>query len=64
MGNGKSVGVVNHGSPVPTKRIAADLGWSRKATLANLEKLEAGAYVERSAAIGHVYRYKVCRLLE
>jgi hypothetical protein len=32
---------------------------SRDATLTNLEKLEAGNYIERSAAVGHAYRYRV-----
>jgi hypothetical protein len=36
-GDGKSLGVVEHGNPVPTNRIAADLGRSRDATLTNLE---------------------------
>ena len=61
---GKSVGIVNHGQPVPTSRIAADLKRSREATLANLEKLEAGNYIERSAAAGHAYDYRVRILLE
>src|ERR1700730_165354 len=58
-GNGKSLGVVEHGNPVPTKRIADDLGRSRDGTLTNLERLEAGNYIERSAAVGHAYEYKV-----
>jgi biotin operon repressor len=57
-GNGKYRGIVEHGNPVPTKRIAADLGRSRDATLTNLETLEAGNYIERSAAVGHPYEYK------
>jgi hypothetical protein len=63
-GNGKSVGIVEGGRPVPTSRIAADLRRSREATLANLEKLEAGDYIERSAAAGHAYDYRVCILHE
>jgi biotin operon repressor len=46
-------------NPVPTKRIADDLGRSRDATLTNLERLEAGNYIERSAAVGYAYEYKV-----
>jgi hypothetical protein len=63
-GNGKSRGIVEHGNPVPTKRIAADLGRSRDATLTNLERLEAGNYIERSAAVGHAYGYKVQLMTE
>jgi hypothetical protein len=63
-GNGKPVGVVDAGHPVPTSRIAAELRRSREATLANLERLEAGNYIERSAAIGHAYSYRVRILLE
>jgi hypothetical protein len=63
-GNGNSVGVVNHGKPVPTSRIAADLRRSREAALANLERLEAGNFIERVAAPGHAYRYRVSILLE
>jgi hypothetical protein len=48
-----------HGNSVPTSRIACDLGRSRDATLTNLEGLEAGNYIERSAAVGHAYEYKV-----
>ena len=55
---------VDHGNPVPTSRIAADLRRSKEATLANLEKLEAGNYIERSAAAGHAYDYRVCILLD
>src|SRR5713226_5648360 len=58
-GNGKSLGIVDHGNPVPTNRIAADLKRSRDATLTNLVRLEAGNYIERSAAVGHAYRYRV-----
>lgn len=58
-GDGKSLGIVDHGNPVPTNRIAADLGRSRDATLTNLERLEASNYIERSAAVGHAYEYKV-----
>jgi hypothetical protein len=32
---------------------------SREATLANLERLEAGNYISRSAAAGHAYSYRV-----
>jgi hypothetical protein len=63
-GNGKPVGVVDAGQPIPTSRIAAELRRSREATLANLEKLEAGSYIERSAAAGHAYNYRVSMLLE
>jgi hypothetical protein len=48
-----------HGNSVPTSRIACDLGRSRDATLTNLEGLEAGNYIERSAAVGHAYEYKI-----
>jgi len=54
-----AVGIVDGGRPVPTGRIAADLRRSREATLANLQKLEAGNYIERSATVGHAYRYRV-----
>jgi biotin operon repressor len=60
--NETSVGIVDHGNPVPTNRIAADLKRSREATLANLERLEAGNYINRSAAAGHAYTYRVCIL--
>jgi hypothetical protein len=63
-GDGKSLGIVDHGNPVPTNRIAADLGRSRDATLTNLERLEAGNYIERLAAAGHAYNYRVYLLLE
>ena len=63
-GDGKPVGIVEHGNRVPTNRIAEDLRRSREATLANLEKLEAGNYIERSAPAGHAYTYRVCFLLE
>jgi biotin operon repressor len=53
------LGVVEHGKPVSTGRIATDLNRSREAVLANLEKLEAGNYVDRSAAVGHAYSYRV-----
>jgi hypothetical protein len=42
-----------------TSRIAADLKRSREATLANLERLEVGNYISRSAAAGHAYSYRV-----
>jgi hypothetical protein len=58
-GNGKSVGIVSHGHPVPTSRIAAGLQRSREATLPNLEKLEAGRYIKLSASAGHAYEYRV-----
>jgi len=57
--NGKTVGIVDDGRPIPTSRIAAELRRSRESTLANLEKLEAGNYLERSAAAGHAYNYRV-----
>lgn len=57
-----SAGVVNDGKPVPTSRIAADLKRSREATLANLERLELGKYIERWAAVGHAYQYRVYML--
>ncbi|MGH9546639.1 MAG: hypothetical protein ACRD23_15635 [Terriglobales bacterium] len=57
--NETSVGIVERGIPVPTSRIAADLKRSREATLANLERLEAGNYVKRSASVGHAYEYRV-----
>ena len=62
--NGKSVGIVEYGNPVPTSRIAADLQRSREATLANLERLEAGRYIKRSAAVGHAYDYRVRVVLD
>lgn len=58
-GNGLAIGIVDHGNPIPTSRIAADLQRSREATLANLERLEAGNYIQRSGAAGHAYRYRV-----
>jgi hypothetical protein len=63
-GNGKSVGVVDGGRPVSTRRIAADLRRSREATLANMEKLAAGNYIERWADAGHAYKYRVHILLD
>ena len=63
-GTGKSTGIVEHGRPVPTSRIAEDLRRSREATLANLEKLEAGNYIQRSAPAGHAYTYRLYFLLE
>ncbi len=62
--NGKSVGIVDDGRPVATNRIAADLKRSREATLANMERLAAGDYIERSADAGHAYKYRVQILLE
>jgi DNA-binding MarR family transcriptional regulator len=41
------------------RQIAADLRRSREAALANLERLEAGNYIERTAAPGHAYRYRI-----
>jgi hypothetical protein len=58
-GNGNRVGVVDNGHAVPTNRIAADLGRSREATLANLERLEARDYIQRSADVGCAYNYRV-----
>lgn len=57
--DGRPAGIVAHGNPIPTSRIAEDLKRSREAALANLEKLEAGEYIERSAAVGHAYSYRV-----
>ena len=51
--------IVDHGRLVSTRRIAADLKRSREAVLANLERLEAGNYIARSAVAGHAYSYKV-----
>jgi hypothetical protein len=34
-------------------------GFSVTEALTNLERLEAGDYIERSAAVGHAYEYKV-----
>jgi len=48
IGNEGAVGIVSHGKPVPTRRIAADLKRSREAALANVEILEAGYYIWRS----------------
>ena len=62
--NGSSVGIVDGGRPVSTSRIAADLRRSREATLANMEKLAAGNYIDRLADAGHAYRYRVRILLE
>ena len=56
---GRPAGIVEHGEPVPTSRIAEHLRRSREATLANLERLEAGDYIERSGAVGHAYSYRV-----
>jgi hypothetical protein len=53
------VGIVDHGNPIPTSRIASDLKRSREATLVNLERLEAGNYISRSAAVGHAYSYRI-----
>jgi hypothetical protein len=58
------VGIVDDGRPVPTSRIATDLRRSREATLANMEKLAAGNYIERSADAGHAYNYRVCIFLD
>jgi biotin operon repressor len=58
------MGIVDDGRPVSTSRIAADLRRSREATLANMEKLAGGNYIERSADVGHAYRYRVRILLE
>ena len=55
--DGRSIGIVDHGNPVPTSRIAADLGRSR-------DRLESSNYIERSAAVGHAYGYKVQLLTE
>jgi len=63
-GNGHWVGIVEDGEPVPTSRIAAGLKRSREATLANLEKVEDGNYISRSAAAGHAYDYRVRILLK
>ena len=62
--NGKSVGSVDDGCPVPTSRIAADLKRSRDPTLANLTRPDAGDYIERSTAAGQAYEYRVCILVE
>jgi DNA-binding MarR family transcriptional regulator len=50
---------VDHGRPIPTNRIASELGRSREAVLSNLDKLEAGNYILRSGAPGHAYRFRV-----
>jgi len=57
--DGKSLGIVEHGNSGINEQNAADLGRSRDATLTNLERLEAGNYIERSAAVGRAYEYKV-----
>jgi hypothetical protein len=62
--DGNSMGIVDEGRPVPTSRIATELRRSREATLANMEKLAAGNYIERLADAGHAYRYRVRILLE
>jgi len=59
-GNGGSVGVVDDGKPVATLRIATELRRSREAALVNLGKLDAGNYIQRWAAPGHAYTYRVC----
>lgn len=51
--------MVDHGRPIPTNRIASELGRSREAVLSSLEKLEAGNYIMRSGAPGHAYRFRV-----
>ena len=53
------VGMVDRGDPIPTSRIASYLKRSREATLVNLERLEAGNYISRSAASGHAYSYRI-----
>ena len=63
-GNGRSLGIVDEGRPVPTSRIAVELGRSRETTLANMGKLAAGNYIERLADAGHAYRYRVRILLD
>ena|SRR6267154_2715176 len=63
-GDGRSLGIVDEGRPVPTSRIAGELRRSRETTLANMEKLAAGNYIERLADAGHAYRYRVRILLE
>jgi hypothetical protein len=57
--NETCVGIVERGNPIPTSRIASDLKRSREATLVNLERLEAGKYISRSAAAGHAYSYRI-----
>ena len=60
MAMGESVGIVDHGTPVPTNRIAADLQRSREATLANLEKLEARQlHRARTADSSSPFRFSV-----
>jgi len=63
-GDGRSLGIVDEGRPVPTSRIAGELRRSRETTLANMEKLAAGNYIERLADVGRAYRYRVRILLE
>ncbi len=63
-GNGRSLGIVDEGRPVPTSRIAVELRRSRETTLANMGKLAAGNYIERLADAGHAYRYRVRILLD
>jgi hypothetical protein len=63
-GNGIFFGIVDEGRPIPTSRIARELRRSREATLANMEKLATGNYIERRADAGHAYRYTVRILLE
>jgi DNA-binding MarR family transcriptional regulator len=55
--------MVDHGRPIPTNRIARELGRSREAVLSNLERLEAGNYIVRSGAPGHAYRFRVATRL-
>ena len=57
--NETCLGIVDRGNPIPTSRIAGDLKRSREATLVNLEKLEAGNYISRSAAAGRAYTYRI-----
>jgi len=57
--------IVDHGRPIPTNRIASELGRSRETVLSNLERLEAGNYIVRDGAPGHAYRFRVStRLVE
>lgn len=56
---GETLGIVENGKPISTNRIASELGRSRESTLANLARLEAGRFIERSAAPGHAYIYRV-----
>jgi biotin operon repressor len=51
--------IVNCGKPISTRQIAEELNRSREAVLVNLNRLEAGRYIQRSGSSGHAYSYRV-----